>query len=98
MGRTALLTAAVIVLLVPLSALSQKVAESERLVLMDKGATYELTVPVSRLAMTIPKGGFRPSKPDAGSTSPRYFYLQDPDSALIISGWFEPEQAFSGMR
>ena len=76
----------------------QDVPGNEQLVITEKGDSYVVTVPVSRLAMTIPKGKFVPSKPDAGSKSPRYFYLQDKGSALIISGWFEPEQSFVGLQ
>jgi hypothetical protein len=63
-------------------------------------AAYELTVPVSRLTMTIPKGGLLPATPSgAGSVdNPRYFYLEDTALRLIVSGWFEPEQRYPGIE
>ncbi len=61
---------------------------------------YELTVPVSQLVMTIPKGGLSQKNiPLGGSTdSPRYFNFEDKALHLIISGWFEPAQRYSGIK
>jgi hypothetical protein len=71
---------------------------SERLTVTDKGSAYELTVPVGRLMLTIPKGHFVQSSPAAGSSSPRYFFLEDKQAGVIVSGWFEPAQGFQGME
>jgi hypothetical protein len=64
------------------------------------GTHYVLAVPVSRLVMQFPKGALVPASPDTGGAtrSPRYFYFQDRDTALIVSGWFEPQQAFAGIQ
>lgn len=62
--------------------------------------TYQLTVPVSRLVMTIPKQNFERKRNDAGGSadSPRYFYFLDRKTGYRVSGWFEPAEAFSGME
>ena len=61
---------------------------------------YVLSVPVSRLIMTIPKGGLAVATNSAGGSagSPRYFYFEDKTLHLIISGWFEAEQGFPGIK
>ena len=53
----------VVSLLIAVAGVSQEAPVGERLTITDKGSGHELTVPVSRLVMTIPKGGFVPSKP-----------------------------------
>ena len=70
---------------------------SQRLVVAEKDGNFELSVPVSRLMLTIPKGQLRAQKSSAGSDSPRYFVFEDRGHALVISGWFEPEQSFKSM-
>lgn len=61
---------------------------------------YELTVPASRLIMTIPKGSLslRENRIGGATDNPRYFFLEDKASSLIISGWFESEQRFPGIK
>jgi len=73
------------------SAATLRVAES--------GDSYRLSVPVSRLEMTIPKGAFSVAEiPGRGATaSPRYFQLADHAHGVIISGWFEPAEGFKGI-
>ncbi|MBI3545233.1 MAG: hypothetical protein HY081_01355 [Gammaproteobacteria bacterium] len=74
-------------------------SSQESLEISELNNSYVLKVPVSRLVMIIPKDGLSPAKNTGGAAdSPRYFYLEDKTSSLIISGWFEPEQAFSGMK
>lgn len=61
---------------------------------------YTLSVPVSRLTMTLPKGNWsRKQKAMGGGTSnPRYFYFEDgKEASLILSGWFEPDRLFEGV-
>src|SRR6185369_6675418 len=52
---------------------------------------YELTVPVSSLVVTIPKGRLALQNQAIGGAtdSPRYFKFEDRDRGIIISGWFE---------
>jgi hypothetical protein len=70
---------------------------SQRLVVAERDSSYELTVPVSRLTLTIPKGKLVAQKSSGGSDSPRYFMFENRENALIVSGWFEPEQSFKSM-
>lgn len=63
----------------------------------DLGQAYELSVPVSRLVMTLPKSGMPGATRAPGlSSHPRYFYFVD--GRLNVSGWFEPASEFKGMR
>lgn len=65
-----------------------------------KGDSYFLTVPVSRLVMSIPSSGLSQKDNSSGGSTdnPRYFYFNDSANNLIISGWFEPAQGFSGVQ
>jgi hypothetical protein len=70
--------------------------QNANLSVRDAGTAFELTVPVSALTLTIPKGELtqNPANPANG---PRYFFFSD-KTGLSISGWFEPAQAFTGMK
>lgn len=61
---------------------------------------YILTVPVSRLVMTVPKGDLtRVHNSNGGSAdSPRYFIFEDETHHLIVSGWFESDDNFPGVK
>lgn len=61
---------------------------------------YALHVPVSSVQVVIPKNGFVQKDPRqvGGSDSQRYFWFQDDDHGIIISGWFESEKVFPGVR
>jgi tetratricopeptide (TPR) repeat protein len=74
-------------------------AQSDRLVITERPDAYVLTVPVSRLVMTIPKEKFiAGSAPRADATaSSRYFYFEDTSKHIAISGWFESQNGFRGM-
>ncbi len=74
--------------------------EPDRIVITGKPDGYEMTVPVSRLVMTIPREGFlQASRPRAEATaSRRYFYLEDTTQHLFLSGWFEAQSGFPGMN
>ena len=66
----------------------------------DAPGAYSVTIPDSRLTMTIPKGSLvRQSDSLAGflAHGPRYFYFEDLAMGLVVSGWFEPAKAFSGL-
>lgn len=67
---------------------------------LQKGNNYVLTVPVSQLTMNIPRFGLiQEDNQVKGSTeNPRYFYLKDPNTGLLISGWFEPEKGYPGIQ
>ena len=71
----------------------------DRLTIIEQPEAYELTVPVSRLVMTIPKEGLtqkESSRADA-TASPRYFSLENKKATILLSGWFEPQDGFPGM-
>jgi hypothetical protein len=75
-------------------------APSEQtLTVTESGDRYRLSVPVSRLEMTIPKGAFSIADvPGRGAAaSPRYFQLEDKARGVIVSGWFEPAAGFKGI-
>jgi len=78
----------------------QAAAEPDRIVVSELAETYEITVPVSRLAVVIPKGHFvRVSDASIGSIeSRRYFQLKDTQRHIIVSGWFEPQEEFHGIE
>jgi hypothetical protein len=76
-------------------------AESDAtLVMTSADDTIELTVPVSALALRIPKGDLAPVKQakSGAQDSPRYFHLSDTGRGLAVSGWFEPARAFKGYK
>jgi hypothetical protein len=66
---------------------------------IENNGAYELSVPISRLVMRIPKENLSPQKnPLGGSASgPRYFCFGD-GKALFLSGWFESADDFKGME
>src|SRR5258706_4322605 len=77
---------------------TQNVSLSERLEITEADGAYSLTVPVSELIMTVPKGELVSSDLPGSPTSPRYFSLTEETSSLIVSDWFEPEQSFKGIK
>jgi len=60
-------------------------------------AAYELSVPIGKLVMTIPKGKLVQAPPGVGGggNHPRYFYFTSGE--LNVSGWFEPAARFRGV-
>lgn len=72
---------------------------SESLVTARTEVGYQLSVPISRLVMTIPDAKLEQQAKSSGSMNgPRYFYLSDEGRGLILSGWFEPAQFFKGLE
>jgi hypothetical protein len=72
----------------------------EAIQISESGKVFTLSVPVSQLTMTLPKGNwFRKDKSalGGGTVNPRYFYFEDAnEESLILSGWFEPDRLYSG--
>jgi hypothetical protein len=65
----------------------------------EAGDSYRLSVPVSHLVMTIPRGSFREREDATGiNESPRYFFFEDETRHAIISGWFEHVSSYSGLE
>jgi hypothetical protein len=74
-------------------------AQSDQaLTVSESGDSYRLSLPVSRLVMTIPKGEFTVAdeRASGATTNPRYFQLEDRVQGVIVSGWFEPSRAYAG--
>jgi hypothetical protein len=69
---------------------------STRLAIVERDGSYELTVPVSRVIVLIPKATRVPV--DVRHESPRYFYFQDSAAGMIISGWFEAAEHYPGLQ
>jgi hypothetical protein len=70
---------------------------ADALQVQDLEESYELSVPVSRLVMNIPKSGLpRARRPASPNSHPRYFYFVD--GLLNVSGWFEPASGFTGIK
>jgi len=73
---------------------------SDRIEITAADHGYMLSVPASRLTMTLPKGNWSRKQKDigGGTSNPRYFYFEDgKEESLILSGWFEPDGRFEGV-
>lgn len=74
---------------------------TDRIEITAANDAYRLSVPVSQLTMTLPKGNWSRKDKSAmggGTASPRYFYFEDSkEESLILSGWFEPDSRFEGV-
>ena len=65
----------------------------------EAGGSYRLSVPVSDLVITFPKGGLvRQQKAGGAMDSPSYFFFEDKQQALIVSGWFEPSHDYASFE
>lgn len=90
-----------LIVVLPCSSVSQADdAKAVTLQIAEQKEAYELSVPVSQLIMTIPKGGLAQTKTAVGGStaSPRYFLFEDKAIHLIISGWFESDDGFKGIK
>jgi hypothetical protein len=65
-----------------------------------KDDRYVLSVPISTLSLSMPKGGLVQVSANAGGAtqSPRYFYFTDAARRLQVSGWFENEKTYKGIK
>lgn len=73
---------------------------AEPIEITEGNGSFRLSVAVSRLAMTLPKGNWslKQKSIGGGTSNPRYFYFEDSKQAsLILSGWFEPDRLFTGV-
>jgi hypothetical protein len=100
MRRKATLTLTMTVALMVCASGEASPADNAAIRITETAQAYELTVPVSRLVMTIPKGEFTHRDQDrAGAAgNPRYFIFRHKSLNLTVSGWFEPEQNFPGLK
>ena len=74
--------------------------EPDRLLISHTEDSYVLTVPVSRLKMTIPATSLSQQviKIGGSTNNPRYFNFSDPSRGLVLSGWFEPASSYRGIK
>jgi hypothetical protein len=64
---------------------------------VDRG--YRLTVPASALILTIPGRGLSAGPAGTGAAaSPRYFRFTDGERKLEVSGWFESDDQYAGLK
>jgi hypothetical protein len=92
-----LFTVLIAVSVAPAAALE---SPSSSLVVTSLEDSIELSVPVSRLTVTFPRGGLATvNEPGTGATaSGRYFKFYDQKRGLVVSGWFEPASSYGGFE
>ncbi|MEQ1795682.1 MAG: hypothetical protein ABL970_15985 [Nitrospira sp.] len=73
---------------------------SDALQITSTEQAHLLTVPASRLVMRLPLGGLSLTNSAIGGSTanPRYFHFRDDAKQVVISGWFESDQAFPGLQ
>lgn len=66
-------------------------SDDGRLAINEVDNGFELTVPLSRLILSMPKGGLAigTNKRGGATESARYFYLTNAAEGVVVSGWFE---------
>ena len=74
--------------------------EDSRLAITEAELAFELTVPLSRVVPSVPKGGLTIGTDPRGdaTANPRYFYLNDTAGGVIVSGWFEPAERYKDLE
>jgi len=100
MSRPHVLLVAAIALMVGCAS-SPTISPKESIAIVEQDQSFDVTVPVSRLALRIPKANFKRSAPAvaAGSTaSSRYFLFEDRVRGITLSGWFESARRFPGVN
>ena len=82
------------------SALHGQPARPDALVVAEDGDRFVLSVPVSRLTLSLPKEGFKQSTSMSGgaTTSARYFLFENRAGNTFVSGWFESASEFRGLE
>jgi glucan phosphorylase len=93
----AILPAVLISLLIVAPCAAANAPKEVTLQVTELDSSYQLSVPVSQLIMTIPKGNFLQKNNAGGGSadSPRYFYFEDKKQGMIASGWFESSEGYS---
>ncbi len=90
-----------VVLLLTLSGCAE-LPKTQILQIQESRDTFMLTVPDSRLILTVPRRGFVQRNVRAGgaTNSPRYFRFENSTESahLSISGWFEDAERFPGVK
>lgn len=72
----------------------------ESIVIDETESSFIVTVPISQVVMEVPKGTLIMKSEWKGTSysHPRYFIFKASHRALILTGWFEPAQAFEGLE
>ena len=98
MRQHQILTLAVVASLAVIQSARAGVPAEQRLMVVESGDVFKLSVPVSRLSMTIPRNNLTVvhDSGSGGTASPRYFHLEDTTRGIIISGWFESANQYRG--
>jgi hypothetical protein len=62
--------------------------------------SVEMSVPASRLALILPRGGLVAvnERRVGAAASSRYFHFIDEKRGLVVSGWFEPASSYGGFE
>ena len=73
--------------------------EDQQLAIMETDNSFRLSVPVSRLIMTLPRGNLTVvhESGSGAAASSRYFHFEDAHG-IIISGWFESAQSYGSIK
>jgi hypothetical protein len=73
---------------------------NDRIQFIEHNGFYGSVMPVSKLTMIFPKGGWaqKDNNIGGGTSSPRYFYFEDKTNSYIMSGWFEPDRLFTSVK
>ncbi len=82
------------------TAQKKKANDPLKLAIIDSPKYYNLIVPAGRVVMGLPRKGLSKGIGRVGgaTSSPRYFYFNDYEKGLVISGWFEHAQKFVGLN
>jgi hypothetical protein len=73
-------------------------SREDRIVIAETAETFQVSMPVSRLVMTFPRGGFGAELLDEETDGPRYFSFTDSGRGAMMTGWFEPAVGYSGIE
>jgi hypothetical protein len=74
---------------------------AESILVKENEKGIEISVPVSKLTLSLPKANFQRSLPvnrKGGTANPRYFKFSDMTTGISVSGWFEHASRFVGMQ
>ena len=98
MLKNHLLVTFLLALFAPLAAGASELESSIHVA--EAGQAIELTVPASKLVITLRKDGFQLVQSPSASgamANPRYFQFHDATRGVRLSGWFEPAGRFDGV-
>ena len=80
---------------------AQSIDAKESILVSERDQSFDITVPISKIALRLPEADFKisTSPPSAGSTaSSRYFAFEDRVHGVLLSGWFESARQFPGVK